>query len=87
MDTSFPGTPFSCMQSLRHQLHQLIDRLPDANLLEVWPTLEGIYYDQYLLAAIDKTQRSLKPGDSLNPEEALQLLQNCRPQAAQVGRC
>jgi hypothetical protein len=44
--------------------------LPDA-----WKVLQPIYYDLYMLGAMQEAMRTLRPGDVLTREEALLLLQ------------
>lgn len=62
------------MNPLRSRAHRLIDRLSDEDLQNVWPALQEIYYDTYLLRAIQEGKQTLKPGDTLNREEALRWL-------------
>ena len=62
------------MTLLRDRIHHLIDQLSDEDLQEIWPVLQRSYYDVYMLEAIQAAKRSLQPGDSLNYEEARQLL-------------
>jgi len=62
------------MNPLRDRIHQLIDQLSDEDLEGIWPILQVSYYDLYMLEAIQAAKHSLQPGDSLNYEEACQLL-------------
>ena len=62
------------MSSLKARIHQLVDLLPDEDLAKVWPNLKVLYYDSYMLSAIDKAQERLQPGDHLTREEALRFL-------------
>jgi hypothetical protein len=57
------------------QLPGLIDQLPDESLTEAWTVLQPLYYDLYILGAMQESRRSVRPGDSLTREEALRLLQ------------
>ncbi|NJP12695.1 MAG: hypothetical protein HC866_27200 [Leptolyngbyaceae cyanobacterium RU_5_1] len=60
--------------SLKTQVHQLIDQLPDEELADICRLLVERYYDSYMLKAVQAAKRSLTPGNSLTREEALQLL-------------
>jgi len=44
--------------------------LPDA-----WVILQPLYYDLYMLGAMQESVRTVRPGDVLTREEALLLLQ------------
>lgn len=50
----------------------MIDELSDEDLLQLWNLMAEIYYDTYLLKAIQAAKRL--PGDSFTREEALQFL-------------
>jgi hypothetical protein len=63
------------LQRLMEQLPGLIDQLPDESLTEAWTVLQPLYYDLYILGAMQESRRSVRPGDSLTREEALRLLQ------------
>ncbi|WP_190240844.1 hypothetical protein [Nostoc sp. 'Peltigera membranacea cyanobiont' 210A] len=41
---------------------------------DIWNVLEGLYYDFYMLKAIQKVKRSQQPWDILTHEEAVRLL-------------
>ncbi|MGB3207251.1 MAG: hypothetical protein WBB28_19880 [Crinalium sp.] len=56
------------------QLSDLIDQIPDENLEDAWKVMEGVYYDLYILQAIQQARQNVRPGDTLNHEEALQFL-------------
>lgn len=55
-------------------LSQLIERLPDDDLEDVWVVLEPLYYDLYMLKAIRESQRTVRPGDTMKYEEAIRVL-------------
>lgn len=62
------------MNPLRSRIHRLIDRLSDEELEEIWPILEALYYDFYMLRAVHEAKQILQPGDTLTREEALRSL-------------
>lgn len=62
------------MNPLRSRIHRLIDRLSDEELEEIWPRLEALYYDFYMLRAVQESKQILQPGDTLTREEALRSL-------------
>jgi hypothetical protein len=62
------------LQRLTEQLPSLIEQLPDENLEEAWTVLQPLYYDLYILSAMQQSRRTIRPGDSLTREEALLLL-------------
>lgn len=62
------------LQRLNAQMPYLIDQLPDESLEDAWKVLQGLYYDLYMLKAIQESKRNVQPGDSLSREEALLLL-------------
>ncbi len=55
-------------------MSDLIDQIPDENLEDAWKVMQGVYYDLYILQAIQKSRQNVQPGDTLNREEALQFL-------------
>jgi hypothetical protein len=66
---------------LRNRLHRLATKLPylvaqisDENLEEPWMMLRSLYYDVYMLKAIEDSKRQVSPGDTLNQEEAAGFL-------------
>ncbi len=59
-------------KQFRARVHQVIDELSDENLAGLVPLLTEVYYDAYLLKAIQAAERW--PGDSLTRDEALQFL-------------
>lgn len=63
------------LQLLAEQLPDLIDQLSDENLEDVWKVLQPLYYDLYMLGAMQEAMRTVRPGDVLTREEALRLLQ------------
>jgi hypothetical protein len=67
------------MNLYRSRAHHLLDRLSDDELESVWSQLETLYFDLYMLRAIQEAKHAYKPGDSLTCEEALQLLPLLQP--------
>lgn len=63
------------LQRLTAQLPDLIDQLADDNLDDAWKVLQQIYYDLYMLKAIQESKQSVQPGESLTREEAIRMLQ------------
>ena len=63
------------LQLLAEQLPDLIDQLSDENLEDVWKVLQPLYYDLYMLGAMQEAMRTVRPGDVLTREEALRFLQ------------
>lgn len=59
-------------KQFRARVHQVLDELSDENLAGLSPVIMEMYYDAYLLKAIQSAQRS--PGDSFTRDEALQFL-------------
>jgi hypothetical protein len=62
------------LQRLTEQLPSLIAQLPDESLEDVWTALQPLYYDLYILGAMQESMRNVRPGDVLTREEALGLL-------------
>ncbi|MBD2528288.1 MULTISPECIES: hypothetical protein [Nostoc] len=62
------------MNLLRLRMHHLIEQLGDDDLQDIWNVLEGLYYDFYMLKAIQQVKRSQQPWDILTHEEAVRLL-------------
>jgi hypothetical protein len=56
----------------RTRVHAVIDEISDDDLAGLWSTIAEIYYDTYLLKAIQTAKRL--PGDSFTHDEALQFL-------------
>ncbi len=65
----------SRLQRLTAQLPDIIEQLPDESLPDAWAVLQPIYYDLYMLGAMQESMRKVQPGDVLTREEALLLLQ------------
>ncbi|HEY9891691.1 MAG TPA: hypothetical protein V6D37_07810 [Candidatus Sericytochromatia bacterium] len=63
------------LQRLTAQLPGIIEQLPDESLQDAWAVLQPIYYDLYMLGAMQESMRTVRPGDVLTREEALLLLQ------------
>lgn len=62
------------MNPLRSRVHRLIDQLSDEEVESLWPVLEALYYDFYMIRAIEESKQTLQPGDTLTHEEALRSL-------------
>lgn len=62
------------LHRLTARLPELIDQLPDEDLESTWKTLHTLYYDLYMLKAIQQSKQSLQPGETLTREEALRIL-------------
>ncbi|HEY9616268.1 MAG TPA: hypothetical protein V6C64_05490 [Microcoleaceae cyanobacterium] len=62
------------VNSLRTRVHQLIDQLSDDELVDIWAVLSELYWDAYMIQAIQVSKQSLKPGDTFTREEALRVL-------------
>lgn len=62
------------VNSLRTRVHRLVDQLADEELANVWTVLSELYWDAYMLQAIQTSKQSLKPGDTFTREEALRVL-------------
>lgn len=62
------------LHRLTAQLPELINQLPDQDLENAWKILHTLYYDLYMLNAIQKSKQSLQPGETLTREEALRIL-------------
>lgn len=60
---------------LTEQLPGLIEQLSDENLQDAWAVLQPLYYDLYMLIAMQESMRRVRPGDNLTREEALRFLQ------------
>lgn len=63
------------LQLLTEQLPDLMDQLSDESLEDVWKVLQPLYYDLYMLGAMQEAMRTVRPGDVLTREEALRFLQ------------
>lgn len=64
----------SRLQHLTDQLPSLVEQLPNENLDDIWRVLQPLYYDLFMLKAIQESKRSHSPGDTLTRDEALRLL-------------
>ncbi|MEH2294138.1 hypothetical protein [Nostoc sp.] len=62
------------MNLLRLRMHHLIEQLADEDLQDIWDVIEALYYDFYMLKAIEEVKRSQQPWDILTHEEAIRLL-------------
>ncbi len=67
------------LQRLIRQLPDLIEQMPDESLEDAWTVLQPLYYDLYILEAMQKSMRSISPGDTMTREEALSLLYSLPP--------
>ncbi|WP_228041736.1 hypothetical protein [Planktothrix mougeotii] len=59
---------------LRKKLHYLVDQISEEDLGKAWKSLQTLFYDTYMLKAIQEAKETLTPGDSLTYDEALELL-------------
>lgn len=48
--------------------------MSDLELKKAWDSLQILYYDSFIMTAIQKSKTSHKPGDIFTKEEALQIL-------------
>jgi hypothetical protein len=71
------------MKSLRSRAHNLIDLLPQSDLVQIWAAMEIQYYDLYMIRAIAAAKQRLKPGDVLSREAAIEMLCAEDPNAIQ----
>lgn len=62
------------MNLFRSRAHHLIDSLSDKELESLWVELETLYHDLYMLKAVEASQQTHRPGDTLTREDALRLL-------------
>lgn len=62
------------LQRLTQKLPMVIEQLPDESLGDAWTVLESLYFDLYMLNAIQESMYSIRPGDAMTREEALRLL-------------
>ncbi|MFK0732678.1 MAG: hypothetical protein ACFKPT_29625 [Gloeotrichia echinulata GP01] len=62
------------MNLLRIRIHHLIEQLADEDLESVWTVVESLYYDFYMLKAIEEVKRSQQPWDILTHDEAVRML-------------
>lgn len=60
---------------LTEQLPGLVEQLSDENLDDAWKILEPLYYDLYIIIAIQESMQRIRPGDILTREQALRFLQ------------
>lgn len=61
---------------IKSRIHRLLDSLSEEELQIIWPMLEELYYDFYLLRAIQQAKQEVKPGDSFTREEAVRFLRS-----------
>jgi hypothetical protein len=54
-------------------MHHLIEQIADEDLYHVWEVVESLYFDSYMLTAIEEV-KSQQPWDILNHDEAIRLL-------------
>ena len=64
------------LHRITEQLPDLLEQLSDENLEEVWKVLQPLYYDLYMLIAIQESMQAISPGDTLTREQALRFC-NC----------
>ncbi|GGA05879.1 hypothetical protein [Okeania sp. KiyG1] len=48
--------------------------MSDADIERSWEYLQTLYYDSFMLQAIQQSKTTHKPGDILTKEEAIQIL-------------
>lgn len=65
----------SRLQRLIEQFSGLIEQLPEESLGEAWAVLQPLYYDLYVLTAVQESMQNVSPGDALTRAEALRFLQ------------
>ena len=58
----------------RDRVHHLIDQLTEEELEKVGSIVQELYYDFYLLKAIQAAKESVQPGDTLTRDEAIRYL-------------
>ena len=63
------------VQHLSAQLPDLLEQISDENLEDAWRLLQQLYYDLYILKAIQESKRTFQPGDTLTQEEAVRFLE------------
>ncbi|NEP77398.1 MAG: hypothetical protein F6K17_04015 [Okeania sp. SIO3C4] len=66
------------MNFLKSKLYSLIGRMSDVDLEKSWEYLQTLYYDSFMLQAIQQSKKTHKPGDILTKEEAIQILYSDR---------
>lgn len=59
---------------LKSKLYSLISKMSDVDLEKSWEYLQTLYYDSFMLKAIQQSKTTHKPGDILTKEEAIQIL-------------
>ncbi|MEB3343100.1 hypothetical protein [Okeania sp.] len=59
---------------LKIKMYSLIEKMSDVELKKAWEYLKILHYDNFMMAAIQQSKRSHKPGDIFTEEEALQIL-------------
>lgn len=62
------------MNLFRSRAHHLIDSLSDKEVESLWTELETLYHDLYVLRAVEASQHTHRPGDTLTREDAMRLL-------------
>lgn len=59
---------------IKIKMYSLIEKMSDLELKKAWESLQILYYDSFIMKAIQKSKTSHKPGDIFTKEEALQIL-------------
>ena len=59
---------------IKIKMYSLIEKMSDLELKKAWDSLQILYYDSFIMTAIQKSKTSHKPGDIFTKEEALQIL-------------
>ena len=62
------------MNLLRIKTHHLIEQISDEDMYHVWEVVESLYFDAYMLKAIQEVKSSQQIWDILNHDEAIRLL-------------
>lgn len=60
--------------SLRKQMHRLVDKLADEELELTWQAMLDLHCDHITFKAIQEAKSSQQPWDMLSHEEAVRLL-------------
>ena len=55
---------------IKIKMYSLIEKMSDLELKKAWESLQILYYDSFIMTAIQKSKTSHKPGDIFTKEEA-----------------
>ncbi|HEY9706222.1 MAG TPA: hypothetical protein V6C58_27545 [Allocoleopsis sp.] len=65
------------LQNLINQiLPEMMAELSEDSVNDAWEIAQQLYYDWYMLKAISECKQIVSPGDTLNLEEAINVLLN-----------